>query len=75
MVFENFDRWRKHPDIHVNLRKDFKHLWPGFGIGLAIFTVYLGLEKAGLLGKKHGHGHGHGHHDSHGNHDSHKSHH
>jgi hypothetical protein len=67
MVFENFDRWRKHDAINVNLRRlsDWKHIIPGFGIGMGLFVIYVGLEKMGMLGEEKHHGGGGGGHPHH----------
>ncbi len=68
MVFERYNAWRLHPDLKFNFRKitEYRHAWPGFGTGLALFAAYVALEKIGLIGGG-DHGHGHGSHGSHGN--------
>lgn len=61
MVWENFQRWRKHPKLNVTLR-DFKYALPGFSWGLAAIGVHLVLEFVGIIEKP---GHGHHHHGKH----------
>jgi hypothetical protein len=37
MVFQGQDAWRKHPLLHENWRRPF----PGLGIAVGIFCIYL----------------------------------
>lgn len=52
------EMWRKHPIF--SMRYYVRHMFPGLGLGVSAFAVYVAWEK--LFKKEDNHGHGHGGH-------------
>jgi NADH-ubiquinone oxidoreductase B12 subunit family len=46
MVWDNYDKWRKHPVF----RPRFATVFPGLGTAAAIFSVYMVIDYARSFG-------------------------
>lgn len=44
MIFENYDKWRRDPLFRFTGTRDLKHVFPGLGTALCVFSVYVGYK-------------------------------